>query len=83
MSAILEFLEKPGCHLCEDALPSVHRLARRLGLQVHRIDVEADDDLLAEFALRIPVVRLDGAIIAEGNIVYPPMLRKAKAALRR
>lgn len=82
MSDILEFLEKPGCHLCEDALPLVQKLSRRLDLAIHRLDVEQDDDLMLEYALRIPVVRVHGTVIAEGLIEYKPMLTRARAALR-
>lgn len=82
MSDILEILEKPGCHLCEDALPPVEKLARRLKLPIHRVDVEQDDDLLVEFALRIPVVRLRGTVLAEGVVEYKPMLSRAREVLQ-
>ncbi len=82
MSDILEFLEKPGCHLCEDALPLVQKLSRRLDLVIRRLDVDQDDDLMLEYALRIPVVRVHGTVIAEGLIEYKPMLTRARAALR-
>lgn len=31
-------------------------------------DIDAADDLLRDFGLRIPVVRVDGAVVAEGSI---------------
>ncbi len=43
---------KADCGLCELA----HGLLAKRGLQAHPIDVEADDDLMAIYGLRIPVL---------------------------
>ena len=64
----LEFLTRRGCHLCDDAAPSVRRAARALGALVEEIDIDRDDVLVRDYGLRIPVVRLDGVVIAEGSI---------------
>lgn len=81
MTTNLDFLEKPGCHLCETALPLVRRLSRRLNLDVRRVDIDHDDALVAEFGLRIPVVRLGDKVIAEGIIEYRTLLASARRAL--
>ena len=39
-----------------------------MGGVVERIDIERDDALVRDYGLRIPVVRLDGKVIAEGNV---------------
>ena len=64
----LEFLTRPGCHLCDDAAPAVRRAARALGgATVATIDIEQDDALVRDYGMRIPVVRVDGEVVAEGR----------------
>lgn len=64
----LEFVTKPGCHLCDDALPIVEAEARRHGWTIVERSVLDDDRLMADYGLRIPVVLLDDEPIAEGII---------------
>lgn len=65
----LVYLTKPGCGLCDEALPSLLRAARWLWCDVDVVDIAGDADLEAEYFLRIPVV-LDerGTVLAEGPI---------------
>lgn len=63
----LEFLTRPGCHLCDDAAPAVRRAARAVGGVVEEVDVESNDSLVRDYGLRVPVVRLDGVVIGEGT----------------
>lgn len=80
MSTYLEFLTRNGCHLCEDALPIARRAARRARVDLAITEIESDDRLVAEFGLRIPVLRWsDGTVVAEGIIEEKPVLK----ALRR
>jgi len=90
VGAIVIFSENPlrlvvsnGCHLCEEAEPVVRRVARRYGFGVEIVDIDADDELVRLYALRVPVV-LDpaGRVVAEGIIEERP-LRKAVKRLRR
>jgi len=82
LSANLEFLSRPGCHLCEQALPAVKRVASRLGVELVEVDVDADDRLVAEFGLRIPVVRWEnGPVLAEGRIDRRELLAAARNAI--
>ena len=55
---------RKGCHLCEDGL----RHLRALGFEPELADVDADDELYRLYDFRVPVVLLDGAVIAEGRI---------------
>jgi thiol-disulfide isomerase/thioredoxin len=82
LSIFLDFLEKPGCHLCEDALPVAARVARRLNLTLRRVDIHSDDELIKEFSFRIPVIRLGSTVIAEGLVEYKPTLAAARAEMR-
>lgn len=45
----------------------MRRATRALGGDVTEIDIESDDALVRDYGLRIPVVRLDGVVIAEGR----------------
>jgi predicted thioredoxin/glutaredoxin len=64
-------LTRQGCHLCDDALTSL----RSLGVEPELRDVDADDQLHALYDWRVPVVMVDGRVVAEGRIDRD-MLRK-------
>ena len=78
------FLTREGCHLCEDARPTVMAAARRAGVRVEEVDIEFRDDLLSAYALRIPVVLGPaGEVLAEGRIDdQRSLVRAMKAAAR-
>ena len=60
----VELVTREGCHLCEEAL----ELLRRGGVDVTLRDVDADPELFRRYDFRVPVVLLDGAVVAEGRI---------------
>jgi glutaredoxin len=47
---------RPGCHLCDDA----RAVLERIGHPFEEVDIETDDELLARYLERIPVIALDG-----------------------
>ena len=53
-----------GCHLCDQAL----ELLRELGTEPEIADVDADDELYRLYDWRVPVVLVDGAVVAEGKV---------------
>ena len=55
---------RQGCHLCDEAL----ELVRSLGHEPEVADVDADDRLHALYDWRVPVVLVDGRVVAEGKI---------------
>ena len=57
-------MTRQGCSLCEEAL----RLLRSLGHEPELADVDAEDRLHDLYDWRVPVVLLDGHVVAEGNI---------------
>lgn len=65
----VQFLTRPGCHLCEDARPTLERAARMTGTRVEFVDITEDPETTVRWDLRIPVV-LDpgGRVVAEGRI---------------
>ncbi len=60
----LQLVTRQGCHLCDDALAAL----RTLGREPELLDVDADERLLAAYDWRVPVVLLNGRVIAEGRI---------------
>jgi predicted thioredoxin/glutaredoxin len=55
---------RKACHLCDHALS----LLRDLGFDPELADVDADPHLFALYDWRVPVLLLDGRVIAEGDI---------------
>lgn len=49
---LLTLYGKPDCHLCELAC----EVLAELGLDATVVDVEADDELMGRYGLRIPVL---------------------------
>jgi len=60
----LVLVTRKGCHLCDQAL----ELLRELGHEPELADVDADDGLHDLYDWRVPVVLVDGKVIAEGRI---------------
>lgn len=65
-TATIIVYSRPGCHLCEQMieqlLPIVGDRAR-----VESRDIETNDTWLKRFAVRIPVLEVDGRIVCEGH----------------
>jgi glutaredoxin len=60
---------RPGCHLCDEARDTILSLRdSEGGFELREIDIEADDKLHARFLERIPVVEVDGEIVAELHV---------------
>jgi hypothetical protein len=68
MSPKLHFYSKPGCCLCDAALEPLTVVAREAGLEILKVDIEGDPGLVERHGQRIPVVELDGEVIAWGRI---------------
>jgi predicted thioredoxin/glutaredoxin len=55
---------RQNCHLCDEALA----LLRDLGVHPELADVDADDELHRLYDFRVPIVLVDGTVVAEGRI---------------
>ena len=60
----LVLVTRHGCHLCDEALA----LLQELGTEPELADVDADEELFRIYDWRVPVVLVDGAVVAEGKI---------------
>lgn len=72
----LSFYTRQGCPLCDEALAVVRGAAQDVGVPVEVIDVDLDLQLLERYNERVPVVELEGEILAEGRIASPRQFRK-------
>jgi len=51
---------RPGCCLCDEALKVIERVRARVPFALAEKDIETDEQLLAAYLERIPVVTIDG-----------------------
>lgn len=49
-----------GCHLCDEARSVIESVRARVPFAFEEIDIESSDALLRDYAIRIPVVTVDG-----------------------
>lgn len=59
---------KHGCPLCDEAIEIIKDLQEEFPLQMKEIDIYVDDHLLEKYQLMIPVVEMDGEMIAYGKV---------------
>ena len=70
---------RPGCHLCDDARAALERI----GHPFEEVDIEADDELLARYLERIPVIALDGVELYDFFVDEPELRTRLDARVRR
>ena len=70
---------RPGCHLCDEA----RVVLERIGHPFEAVDIEADDELLARYLERIPVIALDGAELYDFFVNEVELRARLDARVRR
>lgn len=58
---VITLYGRDGCHLCDDAVALLRRVAQEHVFTLQSVDIEADDELFKAYLERIPVLALDGA----------------------
>jgi hypothetical protein len=53
----LQLLGTAGCHLCEEAEALLRQAAMARSFWVEKVDIAGEDNLLGDYATRIPVLR--------------------------
>lgn len=56
------------CHLCHRAREVLETIARDYPLAIREQDVDATADLRQRFGPTVPVVEVDGRVLAEGRV---------------
>ena len=70
---------RPGCHLCDEA----RTVLERIGHPFEEVDIEADDELLARYLVRIPVIALDGDELYDFFVNEADLRARLAARVRR
>jgi len=65
---VVLYTSGPDCSLCERTEVDLGLLAREFPFRLSIVDVRADRALYVRFGERVPVVRIDGRLVAEGRI---------------
>jgi hypothetical protein len=66
VTAVVTLYTRAGCHLCEEAREVIMGLRDELSpFELREVDIEQDDELLASYLERIPVVAVDGEVVCE------------------
>lgn len=60
----VDLVTREGCHLCEEALEHL----RAAGVEPVLRDVDSDEELFRLYDWRVPVVLVEGRVVAEGRI---------------
>jgi len=71
----LTIYSRPGCHLCEEMKTVVARVARRVELTLHEIDISTDPALEQRFGLEIPVLLVGEKKIAKYRVTETELTR--------
>jgi hypothetical protein len=59
---LVEVLVKQECGLCEAAVSAAGEVCAEFGLVPRVTDITEDEQMLAQFAEELPVLRIDGAV---------------------
>jgi glutaredoxin len=76
---VLHYYAKADCPLCEKSRPIAADLARRFGYELESVDIESDPALGRRYGETIPVLELDGAVLAWGRFSERALTRKFAA----
>ena len=79
MSRQVILYTRHNCGLCEEAAADLRQIQRDLGFTLLEHDIDADAALRGQYDDRVPVIVIDGRVIAESPI-QPAMLREQLAA---
>jgi hypothetical protein len=75
------FYTREGCLLCDEFEVLIQPLLQGRGLQYERIDIDQSPEAKGLYGRRIPVLEIDGAVVAEGRVTPSGIERKIEAIL--
>ena len=62
---------RAGCHLCDVARETILAVRERGGFAFEEVDIDTSDALIRDYGYRVPVVRIDGQDVFEGDVPEP------------
>lgn len=68
MSARVQLVGKPGCHLCDDARRVIERVCSELDVPWEELDILADPALADRYWEQIPVTLVDGSVVGVWHV---------------
>jgi len=74
----IDFYTRPGCHLCEDAKKVLDSMTKELSFLVLERNIDTSDEWTEKYGLMIPVVEIEGEVLAYGNIEPSALFTKLK-----
>jgi thiol-disulfide isomerase/thioredoxin len=78
----VRLFERPGCHLCEEVEEALGRLAARYPIELEKVDIRADPELMRRYDIVIPVVSINGAVELSAPIDGRELRRAIDTAAR-
>ena len=79
MSGVLTLYSRPGCHLCDTMLEELQPFIAQYSLEIHVVDIDSDDELLRQYAIKIPVLALDGETLCHYQLDHGVLAQALKA----
>jgi glutaredoxin len=65
VSRTVTLYTRNNCGLCDEALAELSLLAPQLRFQIREIDIDQDGALLEQYDAIVPVIAVDGRVIAQ------------------
>ena len=62
---LVEIYGKPECHLCDVVKAKLEKIRGSEPVEIREIDITLDDALMAEYGERIPLVFVNGHLVAK------------------
>lgn len=73
MAPAVQLLRRQGCHLCDEAVAVLTRLAGPAGELWSESDVDADPELRAEWGDMVPVLMVGERVVDWGPLSEPTL----------
>jgi hypothetical protein len=75
------FYTRQGCCLCDQALAVVQDARREADFALELVDIDGDDQLVARYGDKVPVVTVDGRMHAKYRVDRAALLRRLREAV--
>lgn len=75
------FYSKSDCPLCDTGLEKLQPLALRFGLEIEKLDIEKEEELLERYRYRIPVAVFRGEELGWGRLSSGGLERRLEQVL--
>ncbi len=76
----VQIYTKPGCHLCDDMLDGLRAALRGTGVDIAERNIALDLDDYERYKHDIPVLTIDGRLVARHRITETALLTALRAA---